>query len=104
MASKTTPKTPQDHKPKNGPRKVTIDGITVTVDPDDINDFQVLEYLARMNEEQDPVAAPLLFRKVVDADDYRRIMRHLADDKGRVDPERAITFMGELMAEMAPNS
>lgn len=109
MTTKTktpkTPKTPKDHKPKAGPRKVTVHGVTVTVDPAALNDFIVLDLLARLQIDDDPLAAPALFRRVLGDEDYRRVLAALADgETGRVDPAAAAQAFSDLMAEAAPNS
>ncbi|KFI97812.1 hypothetical protein [Bifidobacterium stellenboschense] len=107
----STPKQPQDHKPKKGPRTVTVQDVTVTVDPDVFDDLDVLEMLYRIQsadedggDDSDALAiVPFLMRIL--GPSYKPAKDALRDpDTGRIPLEKVGAFLGDLMGKLAPNS
>lgn len=95
-------KKPQDHKPKQVDGKtVTVDGIKVTISVDAIDDFELLDDLAQM---QDGNAARIVSAcKRLFGDDYSRILDELRVD-GRVKTSRVSQFFMDVFKAVAPNS
>ncbi len=96
-------KKPQDRKPKAAKDlSVSVDGVSVTVSPDALDDFELLDDLSGL---QDGNAAklPSILRRLA-GDDYKRILDELRGDAGRVSVKRATEFIGDLIQEISPNS
>lgn len=86
---------PQDHAQKDeadgGLREITYRGHTWTIDPQDLNDYRVIEASANGN------LVPAM-RALIPSDTVReRLLDDIADDKGRVPLER----IGQLVEELA---
>lgn len=125
MAQATTAKKPQDHKPKAEKpkaepveitlgtgdaertvpgKRVTIGGITIEVPDEALDDFEVLDALARLQDNHDGSAVPTIFRRLL-GDDARRVLGELRDPvTGRVPVERATVFTMGIFEALAPNS
>lgn len=97
---------PQDRKPKvdtvNGVSTVTIKGITVNVDKDALDDFELLDDLAKMQDGHGARLASVAHRLF--GDDFKTVMDGLRGENGRVSVEVASEFISELLAALAPNS
>lgn len=113
-----TAKAPQDHKPKtetpkvdtveidvdNGDgstrkakaRRVSLRGVVVTVPDDALDDFEVLDDVRAVQDDGDASRLPALLRRLVGADDYRRVMTALRGPSGRVTVEDGSSFVLEL--------
>ncbi|MFF2054113.1 hypothetical protein ACFVU2_21080 [Leifsonia sp. NPDC058194] len=111
----TAPKKPEDHlekaeKPKitkvDGGRTVTLRGITVTVPDDALDDFELVEEigLVQYGTDADRVRMPLILRRLVSDDDYRKVMEGLRGPNGRVRFQTGIEFIQELFGALDPNS
>jgi len=107
----TEPKKPQDHKkPKppvkevDGGKQVTISGVTVTVDNDALNDFELLDDLRAIDVEKNAARLPGILRKLV-GDSFGDVMNALRDEKtGRVTIESGTEFVKDLFEVLNPNS
>lgn len=118
-------KAPQDHQDKAGPkyeevevtlnegtdderkvpaRRVTVDGVTVTVPEEALDDFEVLDASSRL-QQQDPSALTALLRLLV-GNDWSRIMQELkaSASTGRVNVETGAKFVNDLLGALNPNS
>ncbi len=121
-------KQPEDHKPKvNKPkvekvdveviegegddqkkrlapaRRVTVQGLSVTVTDEAVDDFEFLDDLRALNDTNDPSRMPSMLRRMV-GDDYRRVMESLRDPKtGRVSIEAGSTFVLALIEALNPS-
>ena len=97
---------PQDRKPKvetvDGVSTVTIQGITVKVDKDALDDFELLDDLAQM-QDGDGARIASIARRLF-GDDFKAVMDGLRGENGRVSVEATSEFIGELLAALAPNS
>lgn len=125
-AGKTKPKgrQPEDHKPKaekpkvdtveiaigDGAakrtvkaRRVAIRGIVVTVPEENLDDFEVLDDMRALNDNQDPSRMPALLRRLV-GDDFRRVLEALRGPNGRVSVEDGSNYVLELIQALNPNS
>ncbi|MCC2031832.1 hypothetical protein [Microbacterium allomyrinae] len=115
-------KTPEDHKPKTAkPEKitvtvgegddarelpalrVTVHDIEVTVLEEALNDFEVLDQSAQL-QDRNAAAFPRLLRLLVGDDDWRRILDELRGVNGRVAVEDGVAFVSDLMQALNPNS
>ncbi|MCH9275003.1 hypothetical protein JS533_001700 [Bifidobacterium amazonense] len=112
MTTKSNPpakrKKPQDHQSKNGPREVTVRGVTITVDPAMFNDLDMFEDLYDLqNAENDEngLFKIIPFLRKVCGPAYQQVKRVLRDpDTGRIPMETVQEFTAELMSELNPNS
>lgn len=101
----TTPKKPQDRKPKQTPgtRTVTVRGITVNVSDEALDDFELIEDFASIQMGQTHLI-PSAMRRLF-GDDFKRILDELRDEKtGRVKASEANRFFVEVFQELAPNA
>lgn len=118
------PKKPQDHLPKIEKPKVetvevtigegeeqrtapaqrtTVQGITVTVLDESLDDFELLDDLRAVDVDRNASRLPALLRRLV-GDDYRDIMDQLRDSQsGRVPIQKATEFIRGLMEALNPN-
>lgn len=102
MASK-----PQDHRPpKSRPKTITVQGVSLTVDPDVFDDLDMLEdvYAIQSGSGDGPLRiVPLLERICGDA--YPQVKKSLRDpETGRIPMEKVGGWLAEVMREAAPNS
>lgn len=99
----TVAKKPQDRKPKkDAVREVTLRGVTFEVDPEVLDDFDVLDALDQIQEGNGLRIAGLL-RKLT-GDKFNDMRAALRDpETGRIPVETAGEFMGELFEAIAPN-
>ncbi|MCE0510845.1 hypothetical protein LVJ59_17490 [Microbacterium sp. KKR3/1] len=97
---------PADRKPKvdtkDGISTVTIKGITVKIDKDALDDFELLDDLAKMQDGEGARIASVAHRLF--GDDFKTVMDGLRGDNGRVSVEVASEFISEVLAAVAPNS
>ncbi|MFZ4894635.1 hypothetical protein ACL9RL_09310 [Plantibacter sp. Mn2098] len=106
----TAPKKPQDHQAKaptvktvEGGREVTINGLTVTVADEALDDFELLDDLNSLEAEQKASRLPSILRRLV-GDDYAAVLEALRDKKtGRVSVGAGSTFIKELFGVLNPN-
>ncbi len=101
---------PQDHRPAQGkPRTVTVKGISLTLDPKLMDDWELVELLYdyQSDPEGNALAVIPFLRKVL-GDGYARVKDALRDpDTGRISGESMGEFVEELMEKLndaAPNS
>ncbi|RLP74350.1 hypothetical protein D9V32_13460 [Mycetocola tolaasinivorans] len=99
-------KKPQDRKKKlevvDGHYKVTVQGIEVTVAKDALDDFELLDDLARI-ENNDAQRIPGVLRRLV-GDDFSKVMNGLRGENGRVGLESGTQFIRDLLDALSPNS
>ena len=100
-------KKPTDHKPKveDGPQVITatVRGIEVEVSADVLDDFELLDDLSRIDD-QDPSRMPSLLRRLA-GDSYREVLDAARDeDTGKVTIEAGAALVGELFEAINPNS
>lgn len=89
-----------------GPRKVSVDGVTIHVDPTVFDDWEVTESLYAL--QADPKGGALevvpLMRRLL-AGDYERVKNALRDpDTGRIPVEAMAGFLDRMLRAVAPNS
>lgn len=106
-------KKPTDRKPKaeDGPaeRTITVRGITLTVAAEALDDFELLDDLALLEDEgaADNLRAsalPRILRRVA-GDQARALMAAARDpETGRLSVEGGATLVGEVLAALSPNS
>lgn len=84
--------------------KTELLGQTWKVDADTLDDFELLDDLAALQNEEDVTRVPSALRRLLGKDDYRRALDALRDDKGKVRIEPAAEFMMALIEALDPNS
>lgn len=83
---------------------VTVQGITLPISPETLDDFELIDYMSRLNEGDALAVAPFLHRLVPDKALFRQVMDTLRDpETGRVPTEKVGAFMTELLQEIAPS-
>lgn len=99
----TVTKKPQDRKPKkDAVREVTLHGVTFEIDPEILDDLDVLDALDQIQEGNGLRVAGLL-RKLT-GEKFNEMRDALRDpDSGRIPVAVASDFMGELFEAIAPN-
>lgn len=86
-------------KPKTRKEKasrVFLHGIVVTVPHANLDDFEVLDDIRAVQDQDDASRLPALLRRLVGADDYRRVMDALRGETGRVSVEAGSQFVLDL--------
>jgi len=107
-------KKPQDHRPKvekvtvtvgdreAAGRRTTVSGITVTVLDEALDDFELLEDLAAL-EEQKASRLPSVARRLF-GDEYKTVMDALRSEAtGRVPIKAASEFIRDVFGALNPN-
>ena len=99
-------KKPEDHKPKADKPKmieVTVNGLDLTIDPDALDDFELLDDLNALDQDEDATRLPSLLRRLL-GDQYRPAIDSLRGENGRVSVEAGMNFLQEVMEAINPNS
>lgn len=98
---------PQDHKPKKSANlTTTIRGIEVSVDPDALDDWELIEVVSALDSGDNSamLALPAVVRRLLGNATYEQVKNACRDENGRVSAEAMGEFVGELFVELAPNS
>ncbi|NKG21111.1 hypothetical protein [Paeniglutamicibacter terrestris] len=95
-------KAPQDRKPKQdeAPAQVTItvDGFEVTLDADKLDDYDLMENIARVDDgERERVV--LVLRSMLGPDVHEEVKAKFRGDDGRIRVEPMIMFFYEVMKQ-----
>ena len=107
MSAPKNVKQPTDRKPKAteaGPEVVTarVRGIGIEISADIMDDFELLDDLARLDD-QDPSRMPALLRKLA-GDKYRELLETARDkETGKVTIEAGGALIGEIFEAIDPN-
>lgn len=100
-------KKPEDHQPKSEPKpeviKVTVRGFDLTVPAEALDDFELMDDLYVLEQEEDPTRLPVILRRLI-GDRYREVIVSLRGDNGRVSIADGSEFVGEVMEAINPNS
>ena len=102
-----TVKKPQDHKSKDG--SVTVQGIRVTIDKDQVTDWDVVEGIATLqddsaDESEKLVSSVRVMRRLLGGD-YGRVKTELrAANDGKLTAEHMGAFLKEVFEALNPNS
>lgn len=99
----TEPKKPQDRKPKKDAGKtVTVRGVTVTVPPEALDDFELFDDLSEAQNGNSMRIVPA-FKRLF-GDDYKRILDELRGENGRVPITGVMPWLMDLFKALAPNA
>lgn len=83
---------------------VAIGGtIDVEVPDEALDDFEVLDDIRAVQDDNDASRLPSLLRRLV-GDQYRDVLKALKGTNGRVTTEAGSTFVMDLFAALSPNS
>lgn len=84
-------------------RSYTIQGIKITLDPEILDDFELLQMLK--NVQEDALLIPDVFLRIVGEKQYETILGKLRDpETHRVSVKAATEFFVELIKRIAPKS
>lgn len=105
-------KKPQDRKaakPKvttrDGKMTATVRGLRLTIEKELMDDWEVVERLALMEEEKNPVYMPLIMKQLLGEDQYMSVKDKIRDPKtNRITFEAGQQFFNELFEVFNPNS
>ncbi|WP_067428537.1 hypothetical protein [Nocardioides jensenii] len=104
-------KRPADKKPKKTAEAppeeitVTIDDHDYVVATDALDDFELLDDLNTIDQDEDPTRLPSVMRRLLGPDQTREALRRLRDpDSQRVSMEAGTQFVMDLMTGCNPNS
>jgi hypothetical protein len=87
---------------ENG-KQVTLEGITVTIHNEALDDFEFMDELHQLDTKRNGVQLPSILRRFVGAD-YAKVMEHLRDpETGRVPILRGSEFVYALIRAINPN-
>lgn len=102
-------KQPTDHKPKadkpkeEEPRIVEVRGVDYTVEPEALNDFELLDDLNEVDQGS-VVRMPSLLRRLLGPVQAKAAMETLRNpDTNRITIEAGRDFLDELMEALNPN-
>ena len=98
---------PADRKPKkSAPLTCTVRGIDITVAPDALDDWELMEVIAAVDsgDQAATMQMPAVVRRLLGDATYAQVKDALRDEAGRVRAEVMGEFIGELFTELAPNS
>ncbi|OJU39682.1 MAG: hypothetical protein BGN97_00230 [Microbacterium sp. 69-10] len=79
--------------------RVAIRGIVVTVPHEALDDFEVLDDMRALHDEEDASRMPSLLRRLI-GDDYKRVMNALRGTNGRVGVEDGTKFVWDLVGAL----
>lgn len=98
--------TKAQEKAKARPRAVTVEGVTVTISPDTLDDWDVMELLEDLQDDPEGNALKVvpLMRRIL-GDDYTHVKDALRDPAtGRLPTGRMAAFLTGLFEQLNPNS
>lgn len=72
----------------------TKSGFEFEIDEEQLNDYRFLKEIARV--EDNPLRFPFLLEKMLSDEQEERLLKHLEDDKGRVDPEKVMEEIKDI--------
>lgn len=98
-------KKPQDRKPKKGePSKINVRGEVFEVAADALDDFELLDDLAQL-EDGAGQKLPSVLRRLIGGEQFKKAMDLARDkDSGRVTNEAGAELVQEILEAVAPNS
>ncbi len=117
-------KAPQDHQPKSekpkvekiditlgegdeartvSGRRVTLQGIEVSVPDEALDDFELLDDIRAVQDQSDPSRMPSLLRRIIVPGEYRAVLDALRGPNGRVSVEDGSKFVLELFRSLNPS-
>lgn len=109
-------KKPEDHKPKtevakptvkkvDGGKEVTYQGISVVVEDDALDDFELMGELRLMQDSEDPTYMPGILMRLLGRDQTKAAMDALRDpDTGRVSAKAGMEYVQAVFEALNPNS
>lgn len=114
VAKKSGAKQPEDHKAKaevpkvqevEGARIVTIHGADFRIENEVFDDFELLDDLRAVQDDEDASRMPALLRRMLGVDGYKQAMDALRDpETGRVGIEKGTMLVWDLFKALDPNS
>jgi len=72
----------------------TKSGFEFEIDEEQLNDYRFLKEIARV--EDNPLRFPFLLEKMLSEDQEERLMQHLEDEEGRVDPDKVMEEVKDI--------
>lgn len=100
-------KKPQDRKVKvnkDGTKTVTVHGQDYTIEADALDDFELLDDLAGLDDGE-LYRLPRVLRRLLGKESYKIALESVRDaETGRVSVEAGSELVQDLIKELAPNS
>lgn len=101
-------KKPQDRKPPESVDEdvtATVNGVTITVPADRLDDFEVTRLLARADASKKSAPQALAaFERIVGVDQFDALLDTIRDENGRIGNEAGFNLVGETFKALNPNS
>lgn len=100
-------KKPADRKPKESEKsdftEITVRGITLKIPTDALDDFELMDDLNELDQNENPSRLPSILRRLV-GDQWNTVIEALRGPNGRVGIEDGAEFVGEVIEAVAPKS
>lgn len=72
----------------------TKSGFEFEINEEQLNDYRFLKEVARV--EDNPLRFPFLLEKMLSEDQEEKLIKHLEDDNGRVDPQKVMEEVKDI--------
>ena len=72
----------------------TTSGFEFEINEEQLNDYRFLKEVARV--EDNPLRFPFLLEKMLSEEQEERLMKHLEDKEGRVDPDKVMEEVKDI--------
>lgn len=98
-------KQPTDRKPKakdDNVIKITVRGIELEVLKDALDDFELLDDLNELEQNENPARLPSVLRRLIGSQ-WKMAMNSLRGENGRVSVEDGAEFVGEILEAVSPS-
>lgn len=78
----------------------TKSGFNYEIDEEALNDYRLLKEIARVEEE--PLRFPFLLERLLTSEQEEKLLNHLEDEKGRVDPDKVMDEIKDIFSNTKP--
>lgn len=78
----------------------TKSGFNYEIDEEALNDYRLLKEIARVEEE--PLRFPFLLERLLTSEQEEKLLDHLEDEKGRVDPDKVMDEIKDIFSNTKP--
>lgn len=78
----------------------TKSGFNYEIDEEALNDYRLLKEIARVEEE--PLRFPFLLERLLTSEQEEKLLNHLEDEKGIVDPDKVMDEIKDIFSNTKP--
>ena len=78
----------------------TKSGFNYEIEEEALNDYRLLKEIARVEEE--PLRFPFLLERLLTSEQEEKLLNHLEDEKGRVDPDKVMDEIKDIFSNTKP--